>query len=334
MRIYSFLSVHNVPASLQCLWKQAGQCLVLMLGLLLAASCSSRPEGVMRAGKMEDVLYDYHLARAIALSEGKPEAERDRRYEEAVFAKYGITAEEFYASVRYYEAHPKELAKIYANLNERFGGTAATPAQQTANAPDARQGSDIWPASRFFVLSSREVNRYDFDFAAPQDFNKGDRLEWTFDLQWIYPEGRKNGNALLVLHFENDSTATFSQPLYGTGRQTLIAPIGAVKPQRISGFIYQDCAWNAKACLLVVSNLAMKHIRKSSSQPAGFNASQPDSQAVAPHRNFKLDTTGSALDTMPIRVPDQGPRLSRQEGERRILDSIRRHARGRQPMFK
>lgn len=307
--------------------------MMLLAVLLAAVACSDRPDGVMRAGKMEDVLYDYHIARAIVLNEGKPDNERDRRYEEAVFAKYGITADEFYASLRYYEAHPKEFAKIYANLDERFSGADVAKSQPGSRDADQAQGNDIWTGPRFFVLSSRGVNRHDFEIQAPRNLKQGDRLEWTFDLQWVYPEGRKNGSALMVFHYANDSTATFTQPLYGTGRQTLIAPVGKVLPQRISGFIYQECPWDKKAYLLVVSNVALRQISSSVPQPS---MTRPDSLPSRVRPGMRLDSAKRPVeDSMPALqpAPDQGVRLSRQEGERRILDSIRRRERGRQPHF-
>ena len=308
-----------------------------LVAVLLLIACNSRPDGVMSQGKMEDVLYDYHIARAVVQSQGTGEGERDMTYEEAVFRKHNVTADEFYASLRYYEAHPKTFANIYTNLEERFGRNQLAQQRDKKDAQDSQQGNDLWPAARFFVLSSREVNRQEFDIPVPQMVQAGDRFEWSFDLQWVYPEGRKNGTALIVLHYDNDSTATFSQPLYGTGHQTLIASVSHVLPKRISGFIYQECAWNKKACLLLVSNVSLRHIAKSRTpSPAPIRSASSDT-LKKPQTAMQADDSILPLpDTLPQLQPElrKGRRISRSEGERRILDSIRREERGRRQMCK
>ena len=319
---------------------------ILLLILMAAIACNSRPDGVMRAGKMENVLYDYHIARAIVLNEGKPDDVRDRRYEQAVFTKHGITADDFYASLRYYEAHPKEFGKIYENLDARFSGIDMAKSKDENQKSDTLKGREMWSAARFFVLSSSGCNRYTFDMPLPKNLKRGDRLQWTFDLQWIYPEGRKNGTALMVYHYANDSTETFSQPLYGTGHQTLLAPIGKAIPQRVSGFIYQECPWNKKSYLLVVSDVSLRLInsrmaerpqveRPNNLKPAQRPGARPDTALSEPD-TMSSPQTDAAPQPMPKSqpMPDPGVRLSRQEGERRILDSLRRRERGRQPHFR
>ncbi len=306
----------------------------LLLLLVALVACGGRPKGVLRPGKMEDVLYDYHLAYAVSFNDGRSAAERDRRYEEAVFAKHAVTADEFYASLRYYETHPDEFSRIYDHLNERFSGQRSVRQAATPTNDDETRGRDIWAGQRFFVLSANEVNRREFEIKVPHNIKAGDRFEWTFDLQWIYSEGRKNGTALLVLHFPGDSTATFSQPLYGSGRQTLVANVGKTSPESISGFIYQECAWSKKARLLVVSNVALRIIpRPEVSVPEGTPS---DTLHTRPHKPLRSDSTRAASDTLPAPqpLPERGYRLSREEGEHRILDSVRKHERGRQPHFR
>lgn len=304
------------------------------LALLLTA-CSSRPDGVMRQGKMEDVLYDYHIARAVELNEGKPDSERDVTYEEAVFKKHGITAAQFYASLEYYQRHADKLAKIYANLDERFSGERTAKANAADNAAEAEGAENIWPGPRFFVLSPAAANRYTFDIAAPKELKARDRFEWQFDLQWIYSEGRKNGTAVLLLHYPGDSVVTFQQPLYGTGRQTLSANVGNGKvPDRISGFIYQECPWDKKSHLLVVSNvrLLLRHA-KANTPPVAHPDSILNERPSRPSRRDSMPAIEGDTLPLPQPLPDKGPRLTRQEGERRILDSIRRNERGKRPHF-
>ena len=94
---------------------------VTILFMLLMAACDDRPEDVLSRGKMEDVLYDYHLMQGII--DELPADEREEKaqdYINAVFEKYGITEAQFESSIAYYNRHTKELHKIYNNLKDRY----------------------------------------------------------------------------------------------------------------------------------------------------------------------------------------------------------------------
>lgn len=93
--------------------------LILFPAMLVLAGCMAhRPDGVLPPRKMEKVLYDYHLAQAVA--NGLPyderyKAEFMRNFE---FEKHGVTKEEFEASLVWYTRNPRELHKIYERLYE------------------------------------------------------------------------------------------------------------------------------------------------------------------------------------------------------------------------
>ena len=94
---------------------------ILTLFLLLLVACEDRPKDVLSRGKMEDVLYDYHIMQGII--DELPTEEREGKaqdYINAVFEKHGITEAQFDSSIVYYNRHTKELHKIYANLKERY----------------------------------------------------------------------------------------------------------------------------------------------------------------------------------------------------------------------
>lgn len=61
--------------------------LALSLALLLMVACKPQvPSDYLQPGEMEDILYDYHLAQAMAQrNEGGSEAERMVAYREMVF---------------------------------------------------------------------------------------------------------------------------------------------------------------------------------------------------------------------------------------------------------
>ncbi len=94
---------------------------ILSLFVLLLTSCN-RPDGVLSAGKMEDVLYDIHRADGILYVKGydRGKAEKAGKYYEVVLQKHGVTQAQFDSSLVWYTDHPKRFDKIYPRVLERL----------------------------------------------------------------------------------------------------------------------------------------------------------------------------------------------------------------------
>lgn len=74
----------------------------------------------MSEGKMEDVLYEYHLVQAIASSSGDSVNFRKHTYTDAVLKKYNISQAEFDSSLVWYSQHTENLYAIYQNIDKRL----------------------------------------------------------------------------------------------------------------------------------------------------------------------------------------------------------------------
>ena len=86
-----------------------------VLALLMSACCMSLtgckpslPDDVLSQGKMEDILYDYHLALAMVQNEGGDETQRFI-YKDAVLRKHDVTSAEFDSSMVYYMRHTDKM---------------------------------------------------------------------------------------------------------------------------------------------------------------------------------------------------------------------------------
>ncbi len=66
-------------------------CSVVLLAFSLTACKVKRPETVLPDAKMENVLYDYHIAKAMGEEVPYNESYKRVLYIESVFKKYGIT---------------------------------------------------------------------------------------------------------------------------------------------------------------------------------------------------------------------------------------------------
>lgn len=184
----------------------------IMSATMFVACKPSTPGDVLSSGKMEDILYDYHLAIAMADNDEENRGVNSILYKEAVFRKYDITEAEFDSSMVYYMRHTEQLHKIYNNLTERFNAEAV---RLGANVSDMNRFGElsskgdtmnIWNGARSLVFfTSKPLNCYNFEIKADSSYHKGDCIMLDFDSQFIYQDGMRDALAVLAIQFSNDS---------------------------------------------------------------------------------------------------------------------------------
>ncbi len=85
----------------------------LLLFVALFASCGEkRPDSVYNSRKMEEILYDYHLAQALANLRSDSADFYRNGYTAAVFEKHHTTQEIFDSSMLWYMQHIEELYEV------------------------------------------------------------------------------------------------------------------------------------------------------------------------------------------------------------------------------
>lgn len=190
--------------------------ILLMAVVELMQSCKpSIPSGYLSKGKMEDILYDIHLAEAMSRNDNNGADQGVMiSYKEAILRKHDVTTAEFDSSMVYYMRHTKLLHDIYGNLAERLTDEAKSLGADVSEMNqfgDVGKGdtANVWKGPRAFVLSVNKPFNY-MDFSVPVDsgFHKGDRLMLDFDSQFIYQDGMRDGVAVLAVTFSNDSVAS------------------------------------------------------------------------------------------------------------------------------
>ena len=88
--------------------------------LLTLAGCKVEiPEGVILPDKMENILYDYHLAQAITANQSSSSYEKKLPIN-YVLEKHGVTKAVFDSSLVWYTRYPKQMLRIYSNLESRL----------------------------------------------------------------------------------------------------------------------------------------------------------------------------------------------------------------------
>lgn len=191
-------------------------CLVAVMALLFCvSSCKpSLPSGVLSKGKMTDILYDYHLALAMAHMDDNGDKGQSLAYREAVLRKHDVTSVEFDSSMVYYMRHTELLEDVYKDLTDRYNneitamGGSAKEGGEFANLSATGDTANVWNlAASMVFMPVKPFNSTSFNIKVDSTFHKGDRLMLDFDAQFIYQDGMRNGVAMLAVQFGNDSIA-------------------------------------------------------------------------------------------------------------------------------
>ena len=205
-----------------------GYSLVILVFLL----CSCRPQvpyKYIQPDKMEDILYDYHVAEAMANDYEIPhDSLTMRMYKQAVLEKHGCTSAEFDSSLVYYTRHTERLHKIYENLADRLSNTAISLGASISELN--RYGSlsatgdtaNIWNGDMSFVLLHHPAfNKYSFKVEADSTFHVGDKISLHFNSQFIFQDGMRDAIVVLAIKLKNDSVITRNTHVNGSHTQSL-----------------------------------------------------------------------------------------------------------------
>ncbi|MBR5687887.1 MAG: DUF4296 domain-containing protein [Prevotella sp.] len=189
----------------------------ICLVLAICFACKpSVPGKYIQQGKMEDILYDYHIADAMALSEAQSAEWNYKKafYRQAVLNKYGVTQEELDSSLAYYFRDTERLKSIYTNVSKRLSEEAlalgASANDINLYSSDGIQGdtASVWVGGRTTILLPKTPdNLVSFAVKADTAFHKGDKLMLNFDTQYIIQDGARDATAMLAIRFDNDSVA-------------------------------------------------------------------------------------------------------------------------------
>lgn len=184
--------------------------------LVLFVGCKvERPKEVLPPSKMEDVLYDYHLAQVMGGEMTGENMYKRGLYIDYVFNKHHITRAQLDSSLVWYARNPKELSAIYERLTARNEREMEYIKQRQSMVsvrgaqPIEGDSADLWYESRHFILTPTPLDNYR-SVSVPFDanFHKCDTIRWTCDMVFIPFEGDSTRKAIasLIVRYANDST--------------------------------------------------------------------------------------------------------------------------------
>ena len=222
--------------------------LVAFLVLVVSACQVKRPDVVLSDAQMEDVLYDYHLAKA--LGEGTPSAENYKRvlYVESVFRKHGITQARFDSSMVWFSRNPGVLSKIYENITARLKAEKADVEDLLALREGKPRTSapgdsvEVWFGQQLYRLTGMPLtNKVTFSLPSDSNFQDRDTLRWH--VRFLFSGAAFDSVAApvmsLSLRYESDSVVSGLRKICKAGEYSITLQgdtLGRLK--EVDGFVY------------------------------------------------------------------------------------------------
>lgn len=315
-------------------------CLVAVMALLFCvSSCKpSLPSGVLSKGKMTDILYDYHLALAMAHMDDNGDKGQSLAYREAVLRKHDVTSAEFDSSMVYYMRHTELLEDVYKDLTDRYNneitamGGSAKEGGEFANLSATGDTANVWNlATSMVFMPVKPFNSTSFDIKVDSTFHKGDRLMLDFDAQFIYQDGMRNGVAMLAVQFGNDSIAQRTIMIQSTQHYSVeLSDADSLGIKSVKGYfmLMNDDNGTGVSSQTTLKLMFLEHIKLIRMHPLKPVAAPSGSASSASSDSLRKDSASSASSSSsssgekpgeqtfemssqkpvhPIRMPDGKP---------------------------
>lgn len=312
-------------------------CLVAVMALLFCiSSCKpSLPSGVLSKGKMTDILYDYHLALAMAHMDDNGDKGQSLAYREAVLRKHDVTPAEFDSSMVYYMRHTELLEDVYKDLTDRYNneitamGGSAKEGGEFANLSATGDTANVWNlAASMVFMPVNPFNSTSFDIKVDSTFHKGDRLMLDFDAQFIYQDGMRNGVAMLAVQFGNDSIAQRTIMIQSTQHYSVeLSDADSLGIKSVKGYfmLMNDDNGTGVSSQTTLKLMFLEHIKLIRMHPQKPVAAPAGSASSASSDSLRKDSASSASSSSgekpgeqtfemssqkpvhPIRMPDGKP---------------------------
>ncbi len=265
--------------------------------LSLFMSCKPGvPSGIISPGKMEDVLYDYHLSQAAADNGGNQEKiSYDRHlYFYALLKKYDLTEAQFDKSMEYYERHSELMRDIYNGINKRLQADAGKSAQENESGKYAHLTANgdtaiVWRGSNTFLLSKVPFNKMSFYIKADTTYHKGDSFELSMDAQFVFEDGMRDAVALLAVRYDNDSVASQNVHISSASHYRVsVMPALDRKIKEIRGFVFLSQGGNSKTTLKLacITNIALVRFHKTKNTPTNVTSGAPGNVQPGPQKGM------------------------------------------------
>ena len=284
---------------------------ISFLAFCFTACQVKRPEAVLSDAKMENILYDYHIAKAMGEEVPYSEGYKKVLYIESVFKKHGITRAVFDSSMVWFTRNPEGLAKVYEKVNTRLkeeqDGINRLIAMRDNKPKESLPGDsiDVWVWQRIYQLTGMPMdNKVTFVLPSDTNFKERDTLQWN--VRFLFHDDRIDSMYAPVMPmqivYKNDSILSDIKKVYNAGMKTISLQsdtLGEIKEVR--GAIYYPSLQSGSSLLADRISLMRYHAtdtlsfakNDSISQKKKEEASESKQEEIKPIEHEKVETNAS-----------------------------------------
>lgn len=239
----------------------------LLAACFLVACKVERPEAVFSDQLMEDILCDYHKAKAMADEVSYNESYKKALYVESVFRKHGVTQAEFDSSLVWFSRHPDEFSKIYEKVKERLGRErddinrliALRDKKPTESQPG--DSVDVWFWRQVYHLTGMPFdNKLTFSIPSDANFENRDTLVWSVRFNRVERDSLLAPVMALQILYSKDTLCSEPKKVYVDGMQTVSLSADSLGDlKEVRGFIYFPAGESVRSLLLDSISLIRYH---------------------------------------------------------------------------
>ena len=272
--------------------------LLIIILVVCTLSCDNSSDKVVSKSKMEQVLYDYHLAQALIATLPEEERYKAEMYIESVYEKNGITHEEFDSSMVYYNRHADELKDIYNNLHDRFTVINEKLQLQTGNNEmmtfsENGDTTNIWGGKKLIVLHNKEIlNKDIFTIKADTSFHKGDRFILKANTRLVNSERRSRNYrltmCLTVNYSDGKAISEYQHIMSSSAKQITLNTDRTKEIEQVNGFFYYEGLYDERN-FIIIDNIELIKIHT-------------DNKIVIPSTSEKTDSITSAISIQETKL--------------------------------
>ena len=222
--------------------------LFLLTVMMMVVGCKPTvPSEYIQPDDLEDILYEYHVAEAMARNGNSMDADYNQtKYFLAVLEKHHVTEADFDSSLVYYYTHAERLKDIYSRVQERLVndakrlGASVGDINRYSQYNETGDTANIWRNETAMLLIPRPTkNRFDFIVKADSTFMVGDSFMFQFVAEHIWQSGSKDALVCIKTTYEKDSVLQSVNHVSISGITQLRVPYNKThKIKELRGFIY------------------------------------------------------------------------------------------------
>lgn len=289
----------------------------ISIAYLVSACGVKAPDDIIPESKMENLLYDYHIAKAMGENLSYEENYKKALYINAVFKKYEITEAKFDSSMVWYTRNAEVLSKMYEHISKRLKAdedninhlVAVREKKPKTSTPG--DSIDVWPWKRVVRLTGMAVdNKYTFIIPSDSNFKDRDTLIWEARYKFLLTEKDPSAKAVMAMQivYENDSVIGNLKTIAHAGVQRIRLysdTLGKIK--EVKGFIYFTKKYKEKGSVLIDDLSLMRyHCQDSLSFVARDSLKKIETRKADSLKMLKRgNATDSVVKELPIRHQDR-----------------------------